>query len=332
MRTLVFHALWLLPAGYGLWLLRRPPGSGGGGRGPGGGGGGGAGGAGLGWWAALAGTLALALALRLHELGRRSLWLDEAISLWLARLPWADLLPTLATHDESPPLYFALLHLWRAWGENEAALRLLSVLASVCAVALGAALGTALGGRGAGLLAALCLALSPVQVHHGQEARMYALVSALTLGVTWGAVRLLERARRSPLRGTSAPYRVAGVAGGGGQPDRAASRLRGAVAWGLLLACLAATHYTAGLAGAGAALGALVAILLLRRRGREGGGGRGGRGQGGRPAVFPCPAPVCRGLWDRRVATGPRPARACAPCWWPAWRGPCCGSPWPPSS
>jgi hypothetical protein len=268
-RTLVFHALWLLPAGYGLWLLRRPrESSGAGWRAAGAAGA--AGGAGLGWWAALAGTLALALALRLHELGRRSLWLDEAISLWLARLPWADLLPTLATHDESPPLYFALLHLWRAWGENEAALRLLSVLASVSAVALGAALGTALGGRGAGLLAALCLALSPVQVHHGQEARMYALVSALTLGVTWGAVRLLERARRSPIRGTSAPYRVAGVAGSGGQPERSAVPLRGAVVWGLLLACLAATHYTAGLAGAGAGLGAFVAILLLRRRGLEG--------------------------------------------------------------
>ena len=137
---------------------------------------------------------------------------------------------------------------------------------------------------------------------------MYALVSALTLGVTWGAVRLLERARRSPLRGTSAPYRVAGVAGSGGQPDRGASRLRGAVAWGLLLACLAATHYTAGLAGAGAALGALVAILLLRRRGRGRAGEPAGRGPGRRPAAVPAVAgaPVSAGCGAAGLATGPR--------------------------
>jgi uncharacterized membrane protein len=237
-RTLVFHALWLALAAYGVWLLRRrgpapaaPPAP-----------------AGAGWWLALAAVLALSLALRLHDLGQRSLWLDEAISLWLARRPWGDLLPTLATHDESPPLYFALLHLWRAGGENEPALRLLSVLASVLAVAFGAALGTALGGRGAGLLAALALAVSPVQVHHAQEARMYAQVSALTLGVTWGALRLC-----------APPARRAGAAPGrrrGGAPP-----LWPAAAWGAALAALAATHHTAALAGAGAALGVLLVLL-----------------------------------------------------------------------
>src|SRR5262245_255326 len=198
LRTLLFHALWLALAAYGGWLLlrrwrrrRAPPAApdpAGAQPGP----------AGPGWWLALAAVLALSLALRLHELGDRSLWLDEGISLWLARRPWDDLLPTLATHDESPPLYFALLHLWRAGGENEAALRLPSVLAGVLAVALGAALGTALGGRGAGLLAALFLAVSPVQVHHAQEARMYAQVSALTLAVTWGALRLCAAAAPRP--------------------------------------------------------------------------------------------------------------------------------------
>ncbi len=150
LRTLVFHALWLLLAGYGVTLLarRRKFCSRGDGdatgapaipvaRAPGG----------LAWWLALAGIVCLALALRLYELEQRSLWLDEAISVWHARRPWGELLPTLASHDESPPLYFALLRLWRPFGEGEAALRALSVLCSLPAVPLGAALGTALGGR-----------------------------------------------------------------------------------------------------------------------------------------------------------------------------------------
>ena len=245
LRTLLFHTLWLALAAYGVWQLlrqwrrRRLPPTASAGSAPGRP-------APAGWWLALGAVLALSLALRLHELGQRSLWLDAGISLWLARRPWGDLLPTLATHDESPPLYFALLHLWRAGGENEAALRLLSVLASVAGVALGAALGTALGGRGAGLLAALALALSPVQVHHAQEARMYAQVSALTLAVTWGALRLCA------------------VAAAPGGPCAAAGRRRTrrtAVAWGAALAALAATHHTAALAGAGAALGVLLVLL-----------------------------------------------------------------------
>ena len=69
---------------------------------------------------ALIGIIGLAAGLRLYQLGSRSVWLDEASSLWAARLPWPQLIPTLATHDETPPLYYALLHLWIAFGDGEA--------------------------------------------------------------------------------------------------------------------------------------------------------------------------------------------------------------------
>ena len=54
------------------------------------------------------------------------LWLDEALSVDIARLPLRDL-PGALRHDGSPPLYYALLHLWmRAFGEGTIAVRALS--------------------------------------------------------------------------------------------------------------------------------------------------------------------------------------------------------------
>ncbi len=107
LRTLVFHALWLLLAGYGVTLLarRRKFCSRGDGdatgapaipvaRAPGG----------LAWWLALAGIVCLALALRLYELEQRSLWLDEAISVWHARRPWGSCFPRWPATTRVPPL------------------------------------------------------------------------------------------------------------------------------------------------------------------------------------------------------------------------------------
>ena len=177
----------------------------------------------------------VALAFRMYELGRPSIWLDEAISLWGAGLPWRSLAPQLAVRDESPPLYFALLHIWTDFGETEAWVRLLSVLCSLVVVMLGGCLGARVAGRSAGYLAALFLALAPPQVFYAQEARMYAQVAALTLAAAHCALFAL-----------------------------AGAHARWAVAWGLFTAATAATHYTAALAVA-ALLGATGAVALARR-------------------------------------------------------------------
>ena len=64
----------------------------------------------------------------------QSLWLDEASSVWFARLPLGDLLFRLC--DPHPPGYYLLLKGWLALGESEVWLRLPSVLASLLAVVL----------------------------------------------------------------------------------------------------------------------------------------------------------------------------------------------------
>lgn len=125
-------------------------------------------------WAALW----LALALPLARFGQ-SLWSDEATSVWFARWPLSQLLTSLC--DPHPPGYYLLLKGWLALGQQEWWVRWLSLAASVLAVALTYRLGRTTWGRGVGVLAALLLALYPLQTWFAGEARMYTLAEALGL-------------------------------------------------------------------------------------------------------------------------------------------------------
>ncbi len=141
------------------------------------------------------GLAALALILRLHTLGTESLWLDEATSLFLARMD----IPTLTAwtaHDIHPPLYYVLLHLWLVFGESEFALRSLSVVAGVFGVAGIFLLARALFDKKTALLAGLLLSVSPLHLWYSQEVRMYALVTTLTLFASWYLALALEGRRR----------------------------------------------------------------------------------------------------------------------------------------
>ncbi|RIK19444.1 MAG: hypothetical protein DCC51_08865 [Anaerolineae bacterium] len=136
--------------------------------------------------------LLLAFALRVHRIGEQRVWWDEGWSVWVARFSSLDILRQTG-NDVHPPLYFELLHLWRALsGDEEAALRLLSAFFGVLTVALTYALGRRMA-RGtlssgfatlAGLLAALFLAVSRFAIAWSQEIRMYALAMLLGLLLT----------------------------------------------------------------------------------------------------------------------------------------------------
>ncbi|HEV2123399.1 MAG TPA: glycosyltransferase family 39 protein, partial [Chloroflexota bacterium] len=186
-------------------------------------------------WVSVVTVIIFAAALRLHQLDSRSIWLDEGISVWAARLPWDRLLPTLASHDESPPLYFAILHLWLIAGDGERWIRLLSVTVSLAAVGLAYGVGAMLGGRNAGVLASIVMAVSRMQIYHAQEARMYALVAALSLGTTYAALQTLR------YRGWRWP-----------------------VIMGICSAFLASTHHTAALLPVGIFAGTAIFALTQR--------------------------------------------------------------------
>jgi mannosyltransferase len=193
-------------------------------------------GAGAGAWRlvlapAVAVALAVGLTLRLRS--GSPLWLDEALSVNIASLPLPDLVDALR-HDGSPPLYYALLHVWiQVFGSGDAAVRALSTVLAVATLPVAHRVARRAGGDAAGMIAVLLLAACPFAVRYATETRMYALV--MLLSGLW--LLALQRCAESP------------------------SRLRmGAVA--LASGLLALTHYwTLFLLAAG---GALLVVLATR--------------------------------------------------------------------
>ncbi|HVF75008.1 MAG TPA: glycosyltransferase family 39 protein [Acidimicrobiales bacterium] len=160
-------------------------------------------------WAApaLVATLVAGIAFRLHS--GSALWLDEALTVNIASVPLADL-PDRLRHDGSPPLYYALLHLWmRVFGDSDLAVRSMSTVFALATlpVAYVAGLRMARGDRRTAFYGLALLAASPFAIRFATEARMYALIMLLTTVGIIVVDRALERptvARLLPLAAISA--------------------------------------------------------------------------------------------------------------------------------
>lgn len=148
-------------------------------------------------WLGLAQALSIvvvAIVVRSVELGRQSLWTDELFSryypdLFSTRYLWT----TGLAHENSPPLYYTVLEGWmRLFGTSATALRSLSLLASVLTLPLLYLLGKELFDRRRALLAALILALLPMQIEFAQDARTYALL-LIPIGTVLLAIARLLR-------------------------------------------------------------------------------------------------------------------------------------------
>ena len=113
---------------------------------------------------------------------RSHLWLDEALSVDIARLPAGQITEALR-HDGHPPLYYFLLHVWMGvFGQGDVAVRALSGVLSVAALPLAWLAGRRVAGRPGAWAALALLALSPFAIRYGTETRMYSLVILLVLG------------------------------------------------------------------------------------------------------------------------------------------------------
>jgi hypothetical protein len=121
------------------------------------------------------------------------MWVDEDLSVSIAKLRVGDVLDALR-HDGHPPLYYLLLHGWmRVFGESATAVRALSTVLSLCTLPLAWWTGLRYGGRRCALAALVLFAVVPSAVRFGSEARMYALVVLLVLGAWLAAQRAWER-------------------------------------------------------------------------------------------------------------------------------------------
>jgi mannosyltransferase len=140
-------------------------------------------------------VLVLVIGLVLRFWTRSDLWLDEALTVDIARLPLHQL-PSYLRRDGAPPLFYVLLHFWMGiFGQSDLAVRSLSGVIGVVTVPLVWLAGRRLAGRNGAWAATLLLASSPFAVRYDTEARMYALVALLTVLGFLAIDRVLRRPR-----------------------------------------------------------------------------------------------------------------------------------------
>ncbi|HEX2923179.1 MAG TPA: glycosyltransferase family 39 protein, partial [Chloroflexota bacterium] len=149
---------------------------------------------------------AIALAVRLNNLGVQSLWVDEAMSVVFASKPLPELMQLLVTEDIHPPLYPVFLHYWMTLaGNGEYAARFPSAIAGALLIPLIYLAGSRLErltdpeDRPAislvGLVASVLAAGSAYYIGFSQEARNYMAVTLA--GLLSSYLLLLALAGRS---------------------------------------------------------------------------------------------------------------------------------------
>jgi uncharacterized membrane protein len=147
--------------------------------------------------AAVGVVIVVAAGILLRFWTRSGLWLDEALTVNIARLPLHEI-PNALKHDGAPPLYYYLLHFWISlFGQSNDAVRSLSGLIAILTLPVGWLCGKRFGGRAVAWTMLVLLASAPFAVYYATEARMYALVILLT-GLGFLA---LQRARARPRPG-----------------------------------------------------------------------------------------------------------------------------------
>ena len=145
--------------------------------------------------AALVAVLVVAFVFRF--LTTSDLWLDEALTVNIAKLPLSQLQHALR-QDGAPPLYYVLLHGWiQVFGSGDVAVRALSGVLGLVMIGLSYVAGLRFGAddrerRWSAWAAVLVVASSPYAIRYSTEARMYMLAMVLVLFGYLAVNRMIE--------------------------------------------------------------------------------------------------------------------------------------------
>lgn len=131
------------------------------------------------------------LLLRLPLLHVPSIWIDEAFSLYHARLPLAQLWGEGWRLESSPPLYYTVLWAWlRLVADSEPSARMLSLLLTAIAAVFVFRAGRVLAGPLAGAAALFVWLLPALGLEFSLEIRPYALQQVWIAIAIWSFVSL----------------------------------------------------------------------------------------------------------------------------------------------
>ena len=126
----------------------------------------------------------MAAALVGRHLGTKPLWLDEAVSVSVARRSFWGVLSVLPHHDANAGVYYVILHWVLLLGHTAAWARSLSAVCFALTAGLASWVGTRWRGAWFGLACGLLVATNPFLLFYGQEARPYALAVLLAVAST----------------------------------------------------------------------------------------------------------------------------------------------------
>jgi mannosyltransferase len=131
----------------------------------------------------------------LWAIGTPSYWRDEAVTLAAVQRPFGDLIAMLGNTDAVHGAYYMLMWpLVHLAGSGEFVVRLPSAIGMTVAAGAVAAIGRRLISPWAGLAAGLLFAVLPAVSRYAQEARSYAIVTALAAIASYLLIRTLQAA------------------------------------------------------------------------------------------------------------------------------------------
>ncbi len=140
--------------------------------------------------------LLLAFVLRLFHLSHESIWLDEGISIAMGKLNFNQLIDKSVV-DSFPPLYYLLLHYWMLLcGDSEFSVRFLSLGFGLASIAMTYHLTKYLAQEKVALITAFLLAISVFHIQFAQEARMYSLITFLSVSSCYFFVKWKDNAAK----------------------------------------------------------------------------------------------------------------------------------------
>ncbi|MEO6468461.1 MAG: glycosyltransferase family 39 protein [Acidimicrobiia bacterium] len=146
--------------------------------------------------AALVAVLVVAFVFRF--LTTSDLWLDEALTVNIAKLPLSELQHALR-QDGAPPLYYVMLHGWiQVFGSGDVAVRAMSGVLGLVMIGLSYVAGLRFGAddrerKWSAWAAVLVVASSPYAIRYSTEARMYMLAMVLVLFGYLAVQRMIEQ-------------------------------------------------------------------------------------------------------------------------------------------
>jgi mannosyltransferase len=144
-------------------------------------------------WRLVAVITLLAATLDLFRISAQPVWLDEAVSIWLARMNLPDFFSAITKNDTAMFLYDFLLRIPLAFGQSEFAVRSLSTIFAVAAVPSSYLLGRRLFDNRTAALAAILLAVNSLFIEYAQEARSYTLTTLIAIWSWYTLLDLVDR-------------------------------------------------------------------------------------------------------------------------------------------